>query len=296
VVGSRGNGTLNVSGTGRLDAGNNLRVAGSWENQTLTGRVNQTGGTVLATNVQIGNSNGTGIYNLEGGTLRLTTLNNFAGPSSALNWGAGSLSARQFDSGTATGADLSAGTGFTQIRNSTTAFNANASLTTGYAGNVNAASRLDLGGIYLSAGSTVFDHLTVGNGRTLNLASNADILEFNDDTAYLLRPFGFFTEDYASLPLVTTTGGGTITGTFDTFLGLSDDGRGWSQYTGVFTSASALPVNTWYLQQTSSAITFHYKITGFVPEPGTFGLMAIGAFGLRLMRRSQKNFQHRPAA
>ena len=284
VVGSRGNGTLNVSGTGRLDAGNTLRVAGSWEGQTLTGRVNQTGGTVLSTNVQIGNSNGTGIYNLDGGTFRINTLNNFAGPSSAFNWGAGSLTMRSPDAGNATGSDLSSGTGFTQVRNTTTTFTSNANLTTG--NGVNAASRLDLGGIYLSSGNVLFDHFTVGAGRTLDLASNADILEFDDDTVYLLRPFGFNTEDYASLPLVTTTGGSTITGTFDSFLGLANDGRGFSMSTFAVTTATAntLAANTWYLEQTGSAITFHYKVAGTVPEPDTFALLALSAIGLRTAR------------
>ena len=91
--------------------------------------------------------------------------------------------------------------------------------------------------------------------------------------------------NFPLLPLVTTGAGASITGTFDTFLGLTSDSRGWSQFTGVFSTASALPSNTWYLEQTASAITFHYKIAGSVPEPGTLGLASLGIYLLRLARR-----------
>ena len=29
---------------------------------------------------------------------------------------------------------------------------------------------------------------------------------------------------------------------------------------------------------------FHYKVTGYVPEPASFGMLAAGACGLRLLR------------
>jgi hypothetical protein len=281
-IGVRGDGTFLVSGTGVVQGGA-MTVGRGESGTTPTGRWTQTGGQGIFNSLQVGLNNATGIFNLEGGTFRVSTINNLVGGGSQFNWGAGALSPRQFDAGNASGPDLSSGTGFTEVRRSTTTFLTNANLTTG--NGVDAPSRLDLGGIYLSAGNVLFDTLTVGAGRTLNLASTTDVLEWNDDTSYLLRPFGFFTEDYGSLPLVATTGGGTITGTFDTFLGLSNDGRGFSQFTGVFSSASALPTNTWYLEQTASAITFHYKVAGTVPEPGTFGLAAIGAYLLRTVRR-----------
>jgi hypothetical protein len=278
----RGDGTFNVSGTGTINGGA-LTIGRGDGGTSPTGRWNQTGGQGIFNSLQVGLNTATGIFNLEGGTFRVSTINNLVGGGSQFNWGAGVLAPRQPDAGSPTGPDLSSGTGYTEVRQSTTTFLTNANLTTG--NGVNAPSRLDLGGIYLSAGNVLFDTLTVGAGRTLNLASTTDVLEWNDDTSYLLRPFGFFTEDYGSLPLVATTGGGTITGTFDTFLGLANDGRGFSQFTGVFSSASALPTNTWYLEQTASAITFHYKVAGTVPEPGTFGLAAIGAYLLRTVRR-----------
>jgi hypothetical protein len=284
ILGTRGNATATVSGTGRINAGY-LHLGGSYENQVIGVNYSQSAGTVTTNTLQLGGGQATTVVNLEGGHLRFNTLNALAGVSTTFNWGDGSIAPRLYDGGTATGADLSFGTGYSQVRNANTTFISNANITTGKG--LNAASRVDLGGIYLSAGSSVFDHLVVNNS-TLALTSNSDILEFNDDTVYLLRPFGFSTEDYASLPLITVSGSGTITGTFDTFLGLTDDGRGFSQFTGTFTSASALPVNTWYLQQTASGITFHYKVGGFVPEPGTFGLMMVGAFGLRAMGRLRK--------
>ena len=283
ILGTRGNATATISGSGRLNTGY-LHVGGSYEGQTITVGMNQSGGTVTTSTLQIGGGNATTAYNLEGGALRFSTLNAFGNGSTQLNWGSGALSQRQFDAGNATGADLSSGTGFTQVRNSTTTFITNANLTTG--SGTGQASKLDLGGIYLSAGNVLFDHLVVGAGRTLALSSTSDVLEFDDDTVYLMRPFGFNTEDYGSLPLVTTTGGGSITGTFDTFLGLSNDGRGFSMSSFAVTTATAstLAANTWYLEQTGSAITFHYKVAGVVPEPDTFALLALSAIGLRTAR------------
>ena len=281
-LGVRGNGTFNVSGTGTVQGGA-LYVGRGEGGTSPTGRWNQTGGVARFDTLNVGLNTATGIFNLEGGTFRVSTIANTVGGGSQINWGAGALAPRNVDGGNPTGADLSTGTGFTQVRNSTTPFTSNANLTTG--NGVNAPSRLDLGGLYLSGASVLFDHFVVGAGRTLNLASTADILEFNDDTAYLLRPFGFSTEDYGSLPLVTTGAGASIVGTFDTFIGLNTDSRGWSQFTGIFTTASALDANTWYLEQTGSAITFHYKVAGTVPEPGTLGLASLGIYLLRLARR-----------
>ena len=80
---------------------------------------------------------------------------------------------------------------------------------------------------------------------------------------------------------------GSITGTFDTFFGLVDDGRGFSMSTFAVTTATAstLAVNTWYLEQTASGITFHYKVAGSVPEPGTFSLSLLGVWIARSLRR-----------
>jgi hypothetical protein len=138
---------------------------------------------------------------------------------------------------------------------------------------------LDLGGLYLNSGPRT-DILNLTG--SLNLGGSADTLLWDDNSVYYLRPFGFFSEDYGSVPLVSAA---SITGSLETFVPLTDDGRGFSQFTGVFTSASALDVNTWYLEQTGTQLLFHYKVAGFVPEPGTFGLMVLGAGALRYTRR-----------
>ena len=283
-VGARGNSVVNVSGTGRVTGGN-LTVGQGDGGTSPNAFWNQTGGTSSFDSLTVGANGSVGTVNVDGGEFRIRVINALTDANSRINWGSATLAPKQFNSGTATGADLSSGNGYSQVRNSNTTFQTNEGLTTGSGAGQD--SRLDLGGLYLSAGSTVFDHLVVANGKNLNLASTSDVLEFNNGTVYLLRPFGFATEDYGSLPLVTTTAGGTISGTFDTFLGLGDDGRPFTQHTGVFTSAAALPSNTWYLEQIGSAITFHYKVQGTVPEPNTLGLTALGAYLLRVARRAR---------
>ena len=283
VVASRGNGTYNLSGTGRANFGD-VMVGSGFDAQTITGRWNQTGGTAAMTTLRIGDNNNanannaTGIVNLEGGTLRVNTIHALGNGSSQFNWGAGTLTMRQNNSGSAGVTDYTLAPVFTgpTVRSGQTLVS-NVNLDTGFNGGV---STLDLGGLYLNNGVRT-DILQV-NG-TLNLA-DTDVLAWDDSTVYQLRPFGFFTEDYGTIPLVTAT---SITGTFDTFLGLANDGRGWSQFTGAFTTASALDVNTWYLQQTGTQALFHYKVAGFVPEPGSFGLMLLGGFLLRRVRSGQ---------
>jgi hypothetical protein len=226
------------------------------------------------------------------------------------NWGSGVLALKTV-SGTVGTADLSQGTSnspfvshgrqLTFQQGGYTGTGADETIATGSGINVSGSdavggnSVLNLGGLYLSAGVR-YNKAVFNDGMRLDASAAGDTLMMDTsllaDTAYLLRPFGFFTEDYGSLPLIQFNGGGSMTGTFDTFIGLVDDGRGFSQFTGAFTNASSLPLNTWYLEQTASGATFHYKVAGFVPEPGTFGLLAAGAFGLRAMRRLRKLRDH----
>ena len=121
---------------------------------------------------------------------------------------------------------------------------------------------------------TVSGTLDLGDDDTLIFAANP----------YLLRPNIGLAEEYGSLPLVE----GTITGSFDTLDGVVQDIIGWSEYTGAFTDAASLPVNTYYLEQTGSEITFHYKVEGTVPEPGTVGLLGLGILLIRRIRSLQK--------
>jgi hypothetical protein len=235
-------------------------------------------------------------FNLEGGTFRTDTIT-LAHTATEFNWGSGVLGLRT-SSGTLGGTDLSLGTSnspfvahgrqLTFQQGGYGGTGVNETIFTGSGINASGlhaaggASHLELGGLYLSAG-TRFNKAVFNDGLALDASAAGDVLS-TGGTAYLLRPFGFFTEDYGSLPLVQFNGGGSLIGTFDTFIGLGDDGRGFSQFTGVFTSASALPLNTWFLEQTASGVNFHYKVAGFVPEPDTFALLAMSALGLRTAR------------
>jgi hypothetical protein len=110
---------------------------------------------------------------------------------------------------------------------------------------------------------------------------------------YLLRPFspnsGSAATDSGSIPLIIAT---EIQGQFDAFLGVNSDGLGFDPYTGVFSTAAALPVNTWYLEYADTnsdllndTIFFHYNVSGYVPEPGTMVLSLFGITALRFLRR-----------
>jgi hypothetical protein len=68
---------------------------------------------------------------------------------------------------------------------------------------------------------------------------------------------------------------------------------GFNQFLGPLSIASTvnplldLPINTWYLEYDvgNNQMLFHYHLSSSVPEPGTFGLLALGAVFLRLTRR-----------
>jgi hypothetical protein len=270
-----------------------LTVAGSAN--YVTGGLNMSGGNPGAATLSR--------FNLEGGTYRADTMT-IAHTATEFNWGSGVL-ALNTTSGTQGTVDASLGTsnspfvshgrqlvfqqggyGGTGVNETiATGSGINASGLHAVGGN----SVLNLGGLYLSAG-TRFNQAQFNDGMSLDASAPGDTLMMDtlgaSDTIYLLRPFGFFTEDYGSLPLIQFAGGGSLVGTFDTFIGLVDDGRGFAMSTFAVTSATAntLALNTWYLEQTGSGVYFHYKVAGTVPEPDTFALLALSALGLRTAR------------
>jgi hypothetical protein len=95
--------------------------------------------------------------------------------------------------------------------------------------------------------------------------------------------------------------GGNLSGVFDAFGSVVPDSFGFSEFTGVFSSAAALPNNHWYLQYaqnvldatgaltgqapgTYDVIFFHYRVTGFVPEPESFTLLVGSLLAFRTAR------------
>jgi hypothetical protein len=270
LLGTRGDAVFTISG-GTFDSGSSLAIRHSSASAAGDTTVfNQQGGMVLAPTINFfnGGATGNGTFNLEGGTLRVNTVNL---NNNTFNWAGGVLTAQQpiaTDGGS--GDPYSQPIGPSVNAGRVIQFNGSTATTAG--GN---ASTLDLGPLYLNSGVRQNRLHVTGN---LNLAAADDTLIMGG-TPYLLRPFGFFTEDYGTIPLVSVAG--TMSGTFETFVAPINDSKGWMAYTGVFTSAASLPMNSWYLEQTASGAFFHYRVQGAVPEPGSFGLLALGGVILR---------------
>ena len=227
---------------------------------------------------------------LEGGSLRADTMR-LSDPS-RFDWGGGTLGLRGGVGSVGT-TDVTSPLGSVNgpivrsgdrlVVNNYGGAASNGSLTTG-TGTGN--STLDLGGLYLNNGVRFNDMTLTG---TLDLSAAGDTLR-GVDSPYLLRPFGFFQEDAGTMQLISAV---AITGTFDTYVSPIDDSRGFSSAGAPLIGGSLInpltdiPVNTWQLQYTATGVYFHYRVAGFVPEPSTFGLLALGAAALRTLRRRQ---------
>lgn len=244
-----------------------------------TSVVTQTGGLVQAGSINFNNTEsgvGNGTYNLEGGLLR---VDNITTNGDLFNWGGGTISAA--NPVAASGSTDFSAPGFEPVQAGRT-IGYEGNLATGYNGGT---SQLDLGGIYINDGNRM-NVMTVSGD--LDLTATGDVLSVSINP-YLLRPFsttGAAAEEYGSIPLLTV--GGDLTGIFDSFLGVSDDGRGFAESAFSVTDATALDVNTWYLEYDTvdDVIWFHYKVAGYVPEPSSFGLLALGACLIRFVRKN----------
>jgi autotransporter-associated beta strand protein len=283
------NGNLRKAGEGTF----NLTGSASYNSVVVeTGVYNQNAGTTSISNLGTGLTVATGTeYNLNGGVLRADSIT--VQGTGTLNWGSAGIGVNKTNgiSGTT---DLSSG-GYQQVKSGTTAT---------ITGNLDTSpgSALILHNspsIYIN-GDVRFNNVLV-NGN-LDLSSAMDRLEV-DISPYLLRPFspslGPSAQENGSLPLVAVTG--TLTGTFDTFTTVFEDSIGFSQYTGIFNNIGDLPLNQWYLQYSQNVnnpagftagnydlIIFHYRVSGYVPEPETFGMALAGALGLRMYRRLRR--------
>jgi hypothetical protein len=236
---------------------------------------------------------------LSGGVLRTDMIK--APTGATFQWGAGKLTHNQTNSN-ANNLGAFSSSGYQEVRSGVTArIVGNASTGSGSVLALHASPTL-----YLN-GDVRFNNLYVTGILDLGLTDNNDSLEV-EINPYLLRPFSASGSgiESGSLPLVIVNDAtGELIGTFTNFGTVLSDSRPFSQYTGVFSSAAALDNDTWFLEYVQNfndgtgsvtgqgpgvydLIFFHYKVTGYVPEPGTFGLLAAGAGGLRLFRRLQQ--------
>ena len=288
-----GNGVLSVSGnillgTGRVSVSGGTASANALS--MTTGTVNITGGSLAVNSLAL---TGAGTVTLNGGHLR---ANGMSLASGTFNWGAGTLTVRQAqqnaDNGT-TDYTLAAAPSGPQLRHGTLLDHTGANgLATG------AGSVLDMGGLYLNNGVRFDAFRSAGS---LDVSSAGDVYKLIS-TVYLLRPFGFFTEDYGSIPLVAAN---AITGTFDTLLGFADDGRGYTQLAtqvggavvnpatlnldeGMFQYATGVVNPLGFTAGTYDILYFHYRVAGTVPEPGSFALIAAGLLGMRVARNLRR--------
>jgi autotransporter-associated beta strand protein len=263
-------GQFNKAGAGTVDLTGGATLGGLNVN---AGTLRQSAGTVQVANPAVVASGAT--YSLSGGKLRVDSLVIDGG----FDWGAGALG--HFTSGTslAIATDYSS-SGFQEVGVGRT-LAVTGDLGTG-AGSVMDLTRSP--SLYESFGIR-FNNVSINGDFSLDGVGDELRLDLNP---YLLRPFstlGTGAIEYGSLPLVTWTGADPA-GTFDQVTGITDDGRGFTLYTFAFSGAASLDVNTYFLEYDSANNTlwFHYKVNGYVPEPDTFLLGAIGAGLLRLLR------------
>jgi autotransporter-associated beta strand protein len=270
-----GGGTFSVASGRSLTLANTVDATGTSLNKAGAGQLNLTGNTLVGTL----NLDG-GVTDISGGFLRVDTLNLSGG---TFLWGSGRLTVRTAVA--QNGVVDHTQPGYGEVRDGNT-LQVNGDLTsTG-----GAILQLHNSPTFYINNGVRFNGLNVEGDLDLSAAGDRLAVEINP---YLLRPFapslGRAANEYGSIPLVTAT---AILGTFDTFGSVMDDGMGFSLTTNVFTTAAALDVNTWYLQYADTdndlvadTLFFHYRVAGYVPEPGSFSLLGGGVLLLRHLRR-----------
>jgi hypothetical protein len=282
-------GTWSITGGSLIVNGNRLSLGGGTADHARSEGTLHIGGSALVRAPQVNLWDANSVLTLSSGELRLNGLRLDGG---GFTWGAGKL-ARYHASGT----NLDDGvTDFSPSSTQTTVRYGTILDVTGSAPSLTTSvgSALDLGGLYIDLGARQ-DVMSLAG--TLDLSATGDALQAIGNV-YLLRGFQLGTDEYGSLPLVYAA---SIVGTFDTFDGGGDDGRGFTllptQVGGPLVSAAALASDTGLLQYaygvvdpqglpagTYDILYFHYKVSASVPEPGTLASMLVGLGLLRLLR------------
>ena len=279
------------AGTFNLTAGATINAL-----QVKAGVYQQSAGTTSVSTTSTGVTVSSGAtYKLTGGVLRTDVLKVATG--GGFEWGSGILT--HYQSSAALPNNFTTqftSPGYQQAYAGTTLRVEGSTATT------SSLSTLALHGspsLYSYGSDVLFNNLYITGD--LNLASGGSLeVEINP---YLLRPYspgaGSGAIEFGSLPLVVVDG--DLSGQFTTFGTVIADSQGFTQYTGIFAGASALDPNTWYLEYAQDIndptgsisgqgagvydmIFFHYKVTGYVPEPDTFALLAFSVIGLRTAR------------
>ncbi len=286
-VGERTAGHLIMNG-GVVEVNNSMYLARDHRNvndATSDTSVNHNTGDVFVTGqLHMGGAStvthGTHNYNLDGGTLHVNQINmgnaaNIAG-STTFNWGAGTLTTRAVNENASGNGSVITITG---------------DLTTGYAGNVNAASTLDLGDLYKDAG-TKYDTMVISGA--LNLSSNADVLDFWHDMQHLRSGGGAGVMRTGEIKLV---GAASVAGSFDNVIGPGADGTFFRTWTAAeatalsITGANDLTRNRGAVIYRADGVYFAYNVSGQIPEPATGMFLLFGTLTLRgisVFRRNQR--------
>ena len=311
IIGRQGNGTLNMSG-GNISIPQRILIASDGGS---TGTANLTGGVVTANFLEIGG--GTANVNIGGGTLRANQnqgnfLRNFNPGNSELAAGGAT-----FDSN---GFSITAQNSFDGIGGITKIGNGKLSLTNvnTYSGgtvinkgtlNINADAALGAaaGGVAINNNAILQAAAPVTTTRTVTLGAGGGQIDTNGQT--VLLDVGS-TLTGTSLTVADTAGGGVlnIKGT-QTYNALTTNGGVTNVYTALGTGTSSLTANATtkiYVSQTLSSLTIGAGATvtfgdglafapapskfgggsaGVVPEPGSIGLLLVGALGLMVRRR-----------
>jgi hypothetical protein len=284
-VGERTAGHLIMNG-GVLEVNNQMDIARDHRNindATNDSSVNHNGGDIFVkSQLHMGGkstvTHGNHHYNLDGGTLHVNNIHmgnaaNIAG-STTFNWGAGTLTTRAVNENASGNGSVITITG---------------DLTTGYAGNVNAASTLDLGDLYKDGG-TKYDTVVISGA--LNLSSNADVLDFWNDMQHLRANGATITTGEIKL-----IGAASVAGSFDNVIAPVADSTFFRTWTAAeatalsITGANDLTRNRGAVIYRADGVYFAYNVSGQIPEPATGMFLLFGTLTLRgisVFRRNQR--------